>query len=300
MAHSPKSPMPGSWSQQDLCETCGKRQKFVEKDGTVHPYCGRTCAKIQQSPCKISGCKDLGKSAFGGFCSPRHARDAVKTGQSAPCHRCGKQPRVIQGLCLQCNNTQGDKESSIKELTSRAKLVSVAEHVTKNWRGVGKVEVHKVFEIFLPKDVYDARDAYRKNLEVIGGTRQLHTFRGAQCICDLGVTDSSLCEWKSCGICSIIKSSFTVLEFGATSNLGRYGSGIYSYFDPSMADRFATSSLSSPYRAMLLCEVNIPTPGSNAFESPLVAKSANDDVRVFVSSAKAIIPRFVVLYAKEI
>ena len=87
---------------------------------------------------------------------------------------------MIQGLCLQCNNTQGDDESSIKELTSRAKLVSgesprrvvprimylngrvtVTEHVTKNWRGIGKVEVHKVFEIFLPKDVYDARDAYR-------------------------------------------------------------------------------------------------------------------------------------------
>ena len=115
----------------------------------------------------------------------------------------------------------------------------------------------------------------RKNLEVIGGTRQLHTFRGAQCICDLGITDSSLCEWKSCGICSIIKSSFAVLEFGATGNAGRYGNGIYSYFDPSMADRFATSSLSSPYRAILLCEVNIPTPGSKALESPLVAKSVS-------------------------
>ena len=55
-------------------QTCGKRPKFVEKNGTVHPYCGRTCAKAQQSPCKLPGCRESGKSAFGGFCSPRHSR----------------------------------------------------------------------------------------------------------------------------------------------------------------------------------------------------------------------------------
>ena len=55
-------------------QTCGKRPKFVEKNGTVHPYCGRTCAKAQQPTCKLPGCRESGKSAFGGFCSPRHSR----------------------------------------------------------------------------------------------------------------------------------------------------------------------------------------------------------------------------------
>ena len=55
-------------------QTCGKRPKFVEKDGTAHPYCGRTCAKAQQPTCKLPSCKESGKSAFSGFCSPRHAR----------------------------------------------------------------------------------------------------------------------------------------------------------------------------------------------------------------------------------
>lgn len=115
----------------------------------------------------------------------------------------------------------------------------------------------------------------RMNLEALGNTKQIRTFHGTQCICDLGVSDSSLCNWKSCGICSIIKSSFTAFEFGVTGNSGRYGKGIYSYFDPSMADGFATSSISSPYRVMLACEVNVPATNSNASKSPMVAKSVS-------------------------
>ena len=113
------------------------------------------------------------------------------------------------------------------------------------------------------------------NLEALGNTRQIRTFRGAQRICDLGVVDSSLCNWKSCGVCTIIKSSFTAFKFGVTSDVGRYGSGIYTYFDPSMADNFATSSLSSPYRMILACEVNVPAKGSNAWKSPKVVKSVS-------------------------
>ena len=112
----------------------------------------------------------------------------------------------------------------------------------------------------------------RMNLKALGGTRQMRTFHGPHCICDLGVTDASLCDWPSCRICSIIKSCFTTFEFGATSNPGRFGNGIYTYFDPSRADRFTTSPLSTSHRAILLCEVNLPTKSSNTSKSPLVAK----------------------------
>jgi len=174
----------------------------------------------------------------------------------------------------------------------------VVAGVVQEWKGIGKVEVHKVYEIFLPRDVYAAREAYRMNLEALGDAAKIRTFHGAQCICDLGVTDSNPCNWKSCGICSIVKSSFTAFEFGVASNHGRYGKGIYSYFDPSMADRFATSSVTSPYRVMLACEVNVPAANSNASKSPMVVKSLEDEDRIFVSSAEAISPRFVILYSK--
>lgn len=131
---------------------------------------------------------------------------------------------------------------------------------------------------FRKSSPYNLLITSRMNLEALGNTNQMRTYHGAQCICDLGVSNPSLCSWKSCGICSIIRTSFTAFEFGVTSNTGRYGKGIYSYFDPSMADRFATSSLSSPYRVILACEINIPTTNSNAWKSPIVVKSVSEQI----------------------
>lgn len=40
--------------------------------------------------------------------------------------------------------------------------------------------------------------------------------------------------------------------------LNRFGNGIYSSPNPALADEFATSSTSSPYRVMIACEVYMP------------------------------------------
>lgn len=45
-----------------------------------------------------------------------------------------------------------------------------------------------------------------------------------------------------------------------TQTLTRCGSGVYSYLEPSLADRHAVSTTSSPYRVMLACEVNLLPP----------------------------------------
>lgn len=153
-------------------------------------------------------------------------------------------------------------------------------------RNSGSISV-RLISLGGPPPVNHSDKIFRKNLEALGNTSQIRTFHGAQCICDLGTADPSLCNWKSCGVCSIIKSSFTAFEFGATSNSGRYGKGIYSYFDPSMADRFATSSISSPYRAILACEVNVPAMDSNASRSPLVVKSVSAWVTPEVTSGSS-------------
>ena len=39
--------------------------------------------------------------------------------------------------------------------------VIVVAGVLQEWKGVGQVEVHKAYEIFLPRDVYETREAYR-------------------------------------------------------------------------------------------------------------------------------------------
>jgi hypothetical protein len=37
----------------------------------------------------------------------------------------------------------------------------------------------------------------------------------------------------------------------------RFGDGIYSYRNPALADLFATSCTSSPYRVMIACDVAV-------------------------------------------
>lgn len=114
-------------------------------------------------------------------------------------------------------------------------------------------------------------------LAELGLPRQLRTFHSTQCICDIGTINVRFCTWPSCGICAILKSAFTAFEFGVKSNSGRsadslvsrrdplltrvfirFGDGVYSYLESSQADRHAVSTMSSPFRVMLGCEVNLP------------------------------------------
>lgn len=60
--------------------------------------------------------------------------------------------------------------------------------------------------------------------ESTGNSDKIRTFHSSQCICDLGVRSSSLCDVLSCGICKAVKSSFKVFAFGVPRNSGRYGS----------------------------------------------------------------------------
>ena len=44
---------------------------------------------------------------------------------------------------------------------------------------------------------------------------RIRTFFSQQCICDLGTKFPVLCDFKSCGICMSIKSSFRSFAFGS-------------------------------------------------------------------------------------
>jgi len=285
-----------SQNLENLCETCCQRPKFTEKNGTVHPYCGRTCARNQQSSCKLQGCRKAGKSVFGGYCSSRHSGQAVQHEQALACAQCRYQPSVLGDLCLSCNNLQSFSETRLREMDSnQSDLESLSARLIREWNGRGSLIVDRAYEVFLPRDVFSARKTYRAKLDGEGTTKMVQTFHSAQCICDLGFNDCRLCTWQSCGICNILKSSFEGFEFGAKSNTGRFGPGIYSFRNPALADEFATSSTSSPYRVMIACEVYIL---SKAPHSRMDIETTQDERGVFVSNADAIIPKYVVMYRK--
>jgi hypothetical protein len=93
----------------------------------------------------------------------------------------------------------------------------------------------------------------------------------------MGTKTPALCNFKSCDICCILKSSFHEFAFGDRFNTGRYvpgrrnkyilqmvltgsrrfGGGIYSYRNPSLADMHATAATSTPYRVMIACYIAV-------------------------------------------
>ncbi|KAF9790509.1 hypothetical protein BJ322DRAFT_1169402 [Thelephora terrestris] len=301
-AHSPEygSSQKSSSKKGGLCEVCGKRPRFVEWNGLVHPYCGRTCARASQPLCKYPPCNYPGKSTFSGYCGPGHARDAVQDGHATPCVECKKQPQAIDELCLGCNSSLGrSTEPRLKELSLQdPQAASLIDNFNHMWKGPEPVEIGKVYEIRLPPNMVKSRDAYHNKLIAVKKPRQIQTFHSTQCICDLGTNSTEFCDWSGCGICAILLTAFTEFEFDARSNTGRFGPGIYSYLNPSLADKWAVSTTSSPYKVMLACEVNLLPPRQKAPFFSGLCSSREEGPLVYVSGAEAITPKYLILYSK--
>ncbi|KDQ63341.1 hypothetical protein JAAARDRAFT_53566 [Jaapia argillacea MUCL 33604] len=66
--------------------------------------------------CRLEGCVRPGKEDLGGFCSKRHAGDAVMRGEVEPCTQCDARPQSKGSLCVNCC----DLALSIPQQGSRA------------------------------------------------------------------------------------------------------------------------------------------------------------------------------------
>ncbi|KAI0695393.1 hypothetical protein BC835DRAFT_1482828 [Cytidiella melzeri] len=279
-------------SQKVLCENCGINPKFVE-NGYQHRYCGKTCARngsgSRIQSCLVASCREAPKAAHGGCCCDGHLREAVRDGKVQACLHCHTMPQTIRQLCRACERRRRAKpclrEVDISELT----FTSVSEHFLHEWREIQAPVVTKIVGISSPQEVKSSFEAYRRKLDSKEQLRDLRTYHASQCICDFGVNELTLCSWRSCGICCIIKSSFAVLAFDVEHNNGSFGDGIYSYTNPALADKFATSSTSSPYRAMIACDVAISAHNDS--------QQVTDGERVFVANCDAILPAYVILYS---
>jgi hypothetical protein len=118
----------------------------------------------------------------------------------------------------------------------------VNDKFSTDWqaRGGNRVRVEKIYQVILPRDDEARKKSYRyvwqsepslnetllistaSEKSASTGLRMLPTYHASQCICNLGVKSSSLCDILSCGICQIVKSSFNVFAFGIPHNSGRY------------------------------------------------------------------------------
>lgn len=182
-----------------------------------------------------------------------------------------------------------------EHLVTIRKVYGIASH-TKSPRFVRPIG--SVFVLFISTQLIIQR--HRSMLAAVENPRRIQTFYSTLCICDLGTNGTQYCTWRSCGICSITKSAFTTFEFGLKSKSGRsvestsnhlgstvlisvparFGPGVYSYLEPSLADRWAECSPSSPYRVMLACEINLLPP---QVELPKNLKSVSHRTLSFLS-----------------
>ncbi|RDB29282.1 hypothetical protein Hypma_014875 [Hypsizygus marmoreus] len=277
----------------DLCEICNARPKFVE-NGFKHNYCSRTCARNGQgpspAPCKLGGCRATGKSAFADFCSEAHAKEGVLHGAVAGCENCNTLPSTVNDLCIPCDR-RAQSVGGIRELRANGRTFkNYRDQFLNEWSSPEPVPtVEKIYEVDITHDARTSQNAYRAK---IPSCVEIRTYHSSQCICNFGANNNSgLCNFKSCGICCIVKSSFSSFAFGVPFNNGRFGDGIYSYRNPALADNFATSCTSSPYRVSIGCSVVV--------ESGTTGSSTSiDPASVFVPTADAILPVCIIVYRK--
>ncbi|KAF8896053.1 hypothetical protein BD779DRAFT_1608447 [Infundibulicybe gibba] len=283
--------------QADLCEICGIKPKFIEK-GVKHAYCSRSCARSGQGPsptvCLLRGCRSTGKPAFSNFCSEVHAQDGVRLGQVEGCEHCNIQPRTVGTLCIACER-RARAGTRLRPLNlTGTTFKNVRAQFISEWedKSARQPTVEKIYEVTVPRDAQTRYEAYRA---AHPRAEEIRTFHSSQCICDLGHKDAAPCNFKSCGICNILKTSFKTFAFGnwiRIVNRTRFGDGIYSYRNPSLADQFATSCTSSPYRVMIACDV-IVDPGQTGGVDEL-----SDEESIFVQTADAIKPVYVIMYTR--
>ncbi|KAF7357337.1 hypothetical protein MSAN_01329500 [Mycena sanguinolenta] len=275
--------------QNEMCEQCDQKPKFIEPSGVRHPYCSRSCVKQAQgansSPCALFGCRATGKPAFSNFCSEEHGRraQAVRSRQVEGCDSCHENPRASGDLCMACDRKT--PRPKLKELAAGSTLFTdIRTQFLSEWDSpnADRPWIDKVYQVFVPRDVRARYNTYCANERA---TEKIKVFYSAQCICDMGTKTPVLCDFKSCGICCTIKSSFNEFAFGERFNTGRFGEGIYSYRNPNLADVHATSATSTPYRVMIACDIAVQL----GYQVP--AKES-----VFVESADAIVPAFIIMY----
>ncbi|PPQ92586.1 hypothetical protein CVT25_007278 [Psilocybe cyanescens] len=284
-----KTPVP-----VDLCEICGKKPKFVE-NGHKHPYCSRSCARNGTGPsptvCALQGCRATGKPAFANFCSEAHAREGVRLGQVDKCELCETQPRTVGTMCIPCDRVVRI-EPQLRELSSDSKTFrNLRAQFLSEWESPGvSPSFEKAYEIILPRDIRLRHEQYRRQIP------RLTRFEAS-------IVPSAFATW---GRKSQPYVTLSPVVFAASSNralnrslLGptiivevaiRLGEGIYSYRNPALADRFATSCTSSPYRVVIACDIAVEPTDVDVDET-------TDEESLFVPTVDGILPMHIIIYA---
>ncbi|KII89720.1 hypothetical protein PLICRDRAFT_697582 [Plicaturopsis crispa FD-325 SS-3] len=287
------------------------KPKYVER-GFQHPYCGRTCAKkvqpVTRAPpprtCPIQGCNAAGLSEWSGFCSEFHGNEGVRLEMTDECSVCKWLPPAVKDRCVPCHRRGQQPRPRLRMLAHHSDIFqSMFKEIELCWNSHTFPSGFQIQQVTNLEDDIARYEAYQKRHLATPGLREKRTYFASVCHCPL-LENGKLCDYKMCGICTAVKSSFRSFIFDDSTQHGIYGDGIYTYLNPEIADKDACIPSTSTYKVMVACDTLVPA--SSDFPSRrrsrvflpngIQEESVIDEEVVFHKNADAIIPSFIIFY----
>ncbi|KAF9643753.1 hypothetical protein BDM02DRAFT_1355394 [Thelephora ganbajun] len=249
-----------------LCEQCKKKPKF--RDGTkVHPYCGRTCAKLAASSgstpvsptsptslrsarstiprttpsgthCQTPGCLSPVFVDANGIPS-KYCKKTHREWGERGCIFCRAAPRNgTLAMCQPCYDRALHMAPVVIEVPEdHENYKSVAAQFQQSWRhNTACPQVRAVYKIVNTAANLKKYEQYRDGVEARGiflstgksRGNENRRWHGTRRRCNIGDKGvTTFCTNPKCSLCCIVKTSFSLGFFKGATGWGRFGVGIY-------------------------------------------------------------------------
>lgn len=274
-----------------VCKQCKQRPKF-RKGNIVHPYCGMKCAKL--AACNYSTLANPQPSSDalldpqpihpGTTCrSPACTLPVFIRPDGTPsdyctvtheewgergCISCRAAPMSSPSiLCRACHNDALGRAPAIIEVPQdHQNYKCVESQFRKTWRHKTTCpEVKAIYKIITTEANLRQYQQYldsvesRGNFVAMGKARgnEHRRWHGTKRRCNLGDPGiTTFCAGARCSLCCVIKSSFDLKFFKASTGWGRFGHGIYVSSTSSKANDYSKNlGINSEWKALLLNKV---------------------------------------------
>ncbi|KAF8839651.1 ADP-ribosylation [Paxillus ammoniavirescens] len=292
-------------SNAKLCDYCHKQPKY--NDGkTTHSFCGKTCA--QQA--KATG-------ASGGGATP-----AASKPLSNGCLLCGKAAK--KGcFCSQACAAKAEKNApALLEVPSgHDTFKSVADQFNASWRHQTSCPaVRRIYKVVGDSSSIAKYEAYRASVEQGGqfvaagrsAGNENRRWHGTTRECLLGDNgNSKLCSSRTCSLCGILRTSYSLNLFGKKTGWGRFGAGIYTSSTSSKSNDYSNNVKPSNQKAILLNKVVVgkgykmtqdnttmtaPPPGYDSVLAEVVVGGSLNYDELVCYTENAIRPSYLLIY----
>ncbi|CAG8515179.1 653_t:CDS:2 [Ambispora gerdemannii] len=183
-------------SQHPLCERSGCQNRcYIENNGKIHPFCGRTCANQHQS----GGGARIGVKNVGPNCS--------REGCTRKAYRDPRNEKMFHSFCSkECYSRDGEKLVRTKLTVLQENDIDY-QYVLKRFTGCRKLanaSIKAIIRIQMPRSKVNRHLKLKKQMKTT-----LRMYHGTYSACNPMkiVAEKAPCCIKACGLCGIIREA---------------------------------------------------------------------------------------------